>query len=100
LLSVLVTGGLVAGSLLLCVMVAGASAVVPAKGPIRVALATTLAVWVVTSMVGAVEENRTTWLIFGLLAVAGRLAEEDPRGLLEVFTRRRTGRAADRVGQQ
>ena len=88
LLSVLVTGGLVAGSLLLCLVMAGARAVLPTTGLVRVALATTLAVWLVTSMVGTVEENRTTWLIFGLLAVAGRLAEEDPNGLLAIFTGR------------
>jgi len=27
-----------------------------------------------------VEESRTTWLLFALIALAGRLAEEDPEG--------------------
>jgi hypothetical protein len=35
--------------------------------------------------VGSVEENRITWLLFGLAALAGRLAAEQPRSLALVF---------------
>jgi len=38
----------------------------------RLALGTVLVVWGITSMVGSVEENRTTWLLFGLMAIAER----------------------------
>jgi hypothetical protein len=32
-----------------------------------------------------VEESRTTWLLMGLIALAGRLAAEEPKGLAECF---------------
>jgi len=76
LLSVLVTGGLVGVSLFVAVVMAGAVAVWRTRGLVRIALATTLAVGVVTGMVGTVEENRATWLLLGLAAVAGRVAGE------------------------
>lgn len=75
-LSVMVTGGLVGASLLLGILVAAGYAVAQTRGLLRISLVTTLAVWVVTSMVATVEENRSTWLVLGLMAVAGRLARE------------------------
>jgi hypothetical protein len=62
-------------------------------GLLRVALVSGLAVWVVTAMVGSVEENRTTWLLFGLTALAGRFAQEEPMRLAGVFSGVRTGGA-------
>ncbi len=47
-------------------------------------------VWVVTSLVATVEESRTTWLLLALIALAGRLAVEEPEGLQLVS---RTGAA-------
>ena len=44
-----------------------------------------LAVWIVTSLVATVEESRTTWLLLALIALAGRLAVEDPEGLDACF---------------
>jgi hypothetical protein len=32
-----------------------------------------------------VEESRTTWLLLGLIALAGRLAVEEPEGLAACF---------------
>jgi hypothetical protein len=54
-------------------------------GPMRVALATALLVWVITSMVATVEESRTTWLLFGMVALAGRLAVEEPERMAACF---------------
>jgi len=44
-----------------------------------------LAVLCLTSNVGTVEENRATWLIFALCALAGRIAGEDPTALPRAF---------------
>jgi hypothetical protein len=54
-------------------------------GPLRLALATALLVWVITSLVATVEENRTTWLLLGMIALAGRLAVEEPQRLAACF---------------
>jgi hypothetical protein len=42
----------------------------------------------ITSLVATVEESRTTWLLLGLIAVAGRLAIEDPLGMDACFANR------------
>src|SRR5271157_3387680 len=54
-------------------------------GPLRLALATALLVWIITSLVATVEENRTTWLLLALVALAGRLAVEEPQRLAACF---------------
>jgi len=53
--------------------------------PLKLALVTTLLVWVLAAMVSTVEESRTTWLLIALIAVAGRLAVEEPAGLAACF---------------
>jgi hypothetical protein len=45
--------------------------------------------------VDTVEENRATWLLLGLIAVAGRLEEEEPEGLEECFPADAVLRASD-----
>jgi hypothetical protein len=64
------------------------------SGPLRLALVTSLLVWAITSLIATVEENRTTWLLFGLILLAARLAAEDPRGLAVCF------RSAPRLSAQ
>jgi hypothetical protein len=49
------------------------------------ALATALLVWIVTSMVASVEESRTTWLLFALIALSARLSAEEPDSLAACF---------------
>jgi O-antigen ligase len=84
-LSILVTGGLCAFFLAVGIVAAAVWAVVQTRGPLRLALGTTLAVWLVTSLVATVEESRTTWLLLGLVALAGRLAMEEPARLAACF---------------
>jgi hypothetical protein len=48
-------------------------------------LATALTVWLVTTLDATVEENRTTWLLLALIALAGRLAVEEPERLAACF---------------
>ncbi len=78
-MAVLVTGGLAGMALFAAILTAAALAVARTSGLIRIALGTVLAVGAVTSMVGSVEENRTTWLLFAIIAlVEGQV----PEGLL------------------
>ncbi len=84
-LSILIGGGLCAlliASLLLALAV---HAAFQTSGPLRLALATCLLLWAITSLIATAEENRTTWLLFGLIILAARLAAEDPRGLAVCF---------------
>jgi hypothetical protein len=44
-------------------------------------MALALVVWGITSLVATVEENRSTWLLLAMIALAGRLGVEEPEGL-------------------
>ena len=57
----------------------------------------TLVVWIVTSLVATVEQNRTTWLLLALIALAGRLGTEDKERLASAFDRNGV-EAADAAG--
>jgi O-antigen ligase len=85
-LSIAVGGGLCALMLATALVVHTARSAWLTHGPLRLALITALVTWVLTSLVATVEENRTTWLLLGMIAVAGRLASEDRRGLNECFS--------------
>jgi O-antigen ligase len=93
-LSILVGGGLCALCLAACVVALAVRAVLQTEDILRMALATALLVWMVTSLVATVEESRTTWLLMGLIALAGRFAVEDPTELAKTFPapRRRAAR--------
>ncbi len=84
-LSIAVCGGLCALFLASILVALAAHEALQTSGPLRVALVTALLVWAVTSLVATVEENRTTWLLLGMIAVAGRLAAEEPDGLAACF---------------
>ncbi|HEY3703627.1 MAG TPA: O-antigen ligase family protein [Terracidiphilus sp.] len=76
-LVLVVEGGVIAlliGSLLAVFAVA---LVLQLRGSVRIALGAALLVWMVSSLVGTVQENRATWLLLGILAVAARLLGED-----------------------
>jgi O-antigen ligase len=84
-LSIVVSGGLCAFFLALAIVMAAARAAIETHGLTRLALTTALLVWVITSLVATVEENRTTWLLLGMIALAGRLAVDDPKQLAALF---------------
>jgi len=84
-LSILVGGGLCALFLASILVLFAAHSAAQTHGPLRIALITTLLVWAVTSLTATVEENRTTWLLFAVIVLAGRLAAEDPAGLSNCF---------------
>jgi O-antigen ligase len=85
LLSILVSGGFVALFLASLLVALAVRAAFRTHGPLRIALITSLAVWSVTTLIATVEENRTTWLLFGIALLAARLSEEDPSGLAAWF---------------
>lgn len=85
-LSILVGGGLCAFSLFAGVVALAARSAFGTCGPMRVGLFTVLLVMVIASMVDTVEENRTTWLLLGIMAVAGRLAVEQPEQFADCFS--------------
>jgi hypothetical protein len=86
LMAVLVTGGLVGMTIFVSILTTAIRAVLKTEGLLRIALETLFLVWAITSMVGSVEENRATWLLFGLIALAGRLEGEQHSWLMEVFS--------------
>jgi ribose/xylose/arabinose/galactoside ABC-type transport system permease subunit len=55
-------------------------------GALLLAFGTAMVVWFMTSLVATVEENRTSWLLIGVVALAGRLAEEAPEALASLFS--------------
>jgi O-antigen ligase len=93
-LSILVGGGLCAFFLAVTIVALAVRSVLQTHGPLRLAMATTLLVWVVTSLVASVEESRSTWLLFGVIALAGRLAVEEPESLAACFAGGDTHRGA------
>jgi hypothetical protein len=84
-LSILVTGGLIALCLFVVIVTLAARSLLRIHGPLQLALATALAVWFITTLDATVEENRTTWLLLALIALAGRLAAEEPERLGACF---------------
>ena len=87
-LSIVVNGGLCALFLAVALVVLAARYALRTRGSLRLALITSLLVWILTSLVATVEENRTTWLLLAIIAVAGRLASDDPTGLAACFSAR------------
>ena len=84
-LSILVNGGLCALFLAVAIVALAADSIRKTHGPLRLALATALLVWALASLAATTEESRTTWLLLALVALAGRLAVEDPEGLAAYF---------------
>jgi O-antigen ligase len=84
-LSIAVAGGLCALFLAMAIVAVATWSIAQTKGPLRWALTLALVVWGITSMVATVEENRSTWLLLALIALAGRLAAEEPEGLSDQF---------------
>ncbi|HZL53619.1 MAG TPA: O-antigen ligase family protein [Terracidiphilus sp.] len=84
-LAILVSGGLCALFLAVAILVLAARSTLQTHGPLQLALGTALLVWAVTAMASTVEESRTTWLLIALIALAGRLAVEEPEALAECF---------------
>jgi O-antigen ligase len=84
-LSIGVSGGVIALFLAAAILAAAVWAIAQTRGPLRGAMGTALVVWFITSLVATVEDNRTTWLLLALIALAGRLAVEEWVGIANYF---------------
>ncbi len=84
-LAIVVGGGLCALFLAVAIVVLAVRSAFQTHGAMRLTLVTALLVWAVTSLVATVEESRTTWLLFALIALAGRLSTEDPEAVAACF---------------
>jgi O-Antigen ligase len=96
-LAIAVEGGVCALILAAAILAVCARSVMRTEGRVRIAMATALVVWIVTSLVATVEQNRTTWLLLALIALAGRLGTEDKERLASAFDRNGV-EAADAAG--
>jgi len=85
-LSIAVTGGLCALFLATAIFAVAVWSLTQVRGSLKWALALALAAWFITSLVATVEENRTTWLLLSMIALAGRLAVEEPEKLTACFS--------------
>jgi O-antigen ligase len=84
-LSILVNGGLCAFFVAVAIVVVSLWSALATRGMLLLALVTALLVWTTTSLVATVEESRTTWLLLGMIALAGRFSEEQPEQLAACF---------------
>ena len=85
-LSIVVAGGLCALFLVTLLFALAVRSALRARGSLQIALVTALLVLAVSSLDAAVEENRSTWLLLAIAALAGRLATEDALGLHASFS--------------
>jgi hypothetical protein len=84
-LSIAVGGGLCAVFLVSLILALAIRSILQIQGPLRMGMVLAFLVWGITSLVATVEESRTTWLLFALAALAGRLAVEMPERLAAEF---------------
>jgi O-antigen ligase len=84
-LAIAVEGGVIALFLATAVVAVAGRLLLALRGPARLAMGTAFLVWQVTSLVATVQENRTTWLLLGMIVAAERLAAEQPDELAQVF---------------
>ena len=87
-LSLLVSGGLTTFFLAVTIVALTFRSVFQTRGSLRFAMLTAMLAWGVTALVSTVEESRATWVLLALVALAGRLAREDPKSIAACFTER------------
>jgi O-antigen ligase len=90
-LALVVEGGIVALVIAFALVVGASLCVLRTDGPLRIALASVLAVGLLSSMVATVQENRATWLLLGLVSVAARLAAGEELATPRVFASQEEG---------
>jgi O-antigen ligase len=80
-LAILVESGLCGLVLATAIVLVTVRAIGRTSGELRLGLSVLMVAWGISSLVGTVGENRTTWLLLGIIAVSQRVAEENPVGL-------------------
>ena len=86
LLSIGVEGGIVELALCAAIVLACARSVLRMRGALRIGFGTALGAWCLTCTAATVEQNRTTWLLIGFIACAGRLSVEAPKETVRLFS--------------
>jgi O-antigen ligase len=86
LLSLVVEGGIVELAICAAIVAACAKNVWRMAGALQIGMGTALAVWCLTLLAATVEQNRTTWILLGLVACAGRLAVQSPSATAHCFS--------------
>jgi O-antigen ligase len=84
-LVLLVEGGVVALLIATAIAVFSTALLFQLRGPLRIALGAALLAWMVSSLVGTVQQNRATWLLLGIIAGTARLLVEEPAALELAF---------------
>ncbi|MGA8090382.1 MAG: O-antigen ligase family protein [Terracidiphilus sp.] len=84
-LSILVEGGLVALVIAAGIVVVSVQSIFAIGGTLRICLATLMAVWLTSSLVGTVGESRSTWLLLALIALGYRLMKDQPEDVEQQF---------------
>lgn len=75
-LAIAAEGGVISFAIALTILILCIGALRHVRPSLRLALGTALAAWMFLSLVSTVQENRTTWLLLGLIVVAGRLGDQ------------------------
>lgn len=76
-LAILVEGGLCALAIAAAIVAKAVAEARRTTHGLRIGLGTVLATWFVLASVATVQESRTTWLMLGILSLAGRLGAEN-----------------------
>jgi len=84
-LSILVEGGLIALVLASGIVIFSVRSIFAIGGTLCIALMTSMAVWLISSLIGTVGESRTTWLLLAVIALSHRLTEEQPEQVEQQF---------------
>jgi O-antigen ligase len=84
-LAILVESGLCGLVLATAIVLAAVRAIGRTSGELRPGLSVLMVVWGISSLIGTVGENRTTWLLLGIIAVSERLAEQDGAAMRAAF---------------
>jgi O-antigen ligase len=85
-LSLVVEGGIVELAICAAIVAACARSVRRMAGALQIGMGTALAVWCLTLLAATVEQNRSTWILLGLVVCAGRLAMEAPGETARYFS--------------
>jgi O-antigen ligase len=86
LLSLVVEGGIAELTICAAIVAACVGSVRRMPGTLRIGIGTAFAAWCLTLLAATVEQNRTTWVLLGLIACAGRLAIEAPDETARCFS--------------
>ena len=73
-ISILVESGLCGLGVAMAIVAFAGWSIWKTRGRLRIALSMLMGVWALSSLTGTVWENRLTWLLFGIAAVAPRIS--------------------------